>query len=108
MFGSRILLPLGFWSVQMAQQYKGVNEGDDPDNEIEQHVRFRKEHDLIAEARATQHLFAHYLNNPFSRTCQHAKMIAPYAKSKAGQGRLEAGFGDHIVANYVILMKSSI
>ena len=83
---------------------EGIDEGDDPNDEIERFVRPRKEEDLVAEASTKKHLFAHYPKNPFCRTCQRAKMLAPYVRSKGGQGRLETkAFGDHIIANHVIL-----
>ena len=83
---------------------EGIDEGDDPDDEVERFVRSRKEEDLVAEASTKEHLFAHYPKNPFCRTCQRAKMLAPYARSKGGQGRLETkAFGDHIIADHVIL-----
>ena len=83
---------------------EGIDEGDDPDDEVERFVRSRKEQDLVAEASTKEHLFAHYPKNPFCRTCQRAKMLAPYARSKGGQGRLETkAFGDHIIADHVIL-----
>ena len=82
---------------------KGVDEGDDPDDEVERFVRSRKEQDLVAEASTKEHLLAHYPKNPFCRTCQGAKMLAPYARSKGGQGRLETkAFGDRIIADHVI------
>ena len=76
----------------------GIDEGDAPHDEVERFVRSHKEQDLVAEASTKEHLFAHYPKNPFCRTCQRAKMLAPHARSKGGQGRLETkAFGDHII-----------
>ena len=58
---------------------EGLDEGDDPDDEVERFVRSRKEQDLLVDA-------------------------CPIARSKGGQGRLETkAFGDRIIVDHVIL-----
>ena len=81
----------------------GIDELVD-DDEGTEYVRSRKEEDLIAEAKTAQHQFTHFPKNPFCRTCQRARMMAPQARKKGGQARVETKkFGDHIIADHVLV-----
>ena len=82
---------------------EGVDEGVDEDAETE-YIRSRKTADLEAEARSAHHQFCHYPKNPFCKICQKARMMAPPARKKGGQKRLDTkAFGDHIVADHTVL-----
>ena len=73
---------------------EGVDEGVAPDSETE-YIRSRKASDLEQEAGSKSHQFCHYPKNPFCKICQKARMMAPPAKKKGGQKRLETkSFGD--------------
>ena len=81
----------------------GIDELVDDDAGTE-YTRSRKEADLIAEAQTAQHQFTHFPKNPFCRTCQRARMMAPQARKKGGQARVETKkFGDHIIADHVLV-----
>ena len=74
-----------------------------PDDEEVVAVRSRKSADLIVEAQSSKHQFLHFPKNPFCRTCQRARMLAPYARSKGGQARVDTTrFGDHIIADHLL------
>ena len=48
--------------------------------------------------------FAITQKNPFCKVCQKARMMAPPAKKKGGQKRLDTkSFGDHIVADHTVV-----
>ena len=66
----------------------GIDELVD-DDEGTEYVRSRKEADLIAEAKTAQHQFTHFPKNPVCKTCQRARMMAPQARKKGGQARVE-------------------
>ena len=67
-------------------------------------VRSRKSADLIVEAQSSKHHFLHFPKNPFCRTCQRARVLAPYARSKGGQARVDTTrFGDHVIADHVLI-----
>ena len=86
---------------------EGVDEGVAHDSETE-YVRSRKASDLEQEACSKSHQFCHYPKNPFCKICQKARMMAPPAKKKGGQKRLETkSFGDHIVADHTVI-KSNV
>ena len=49
----------------------------------------------------------HFPKNPFCRTCHRARMMAPQARKKGGQKRIETeAFGDHIIGDHVITKKN--
>ena len=82
---------------------EGIDEGVPTDDEAE-YIRSCKTADLEAEARSVQHQFCHYPKNPFCKVCQRARMMAPPAKKKGGQKRLDTkSFGDHIVADHTVI-----
>ena len=75
--------------------------------EDDSHDRSRKPEDLIAEAASAKHEFMHFPKNPYCRTCQRARMMAPHARRKGGQKRVEIQvFGDHIIGDHVIIKKN--
>ena len=81
-----------------------IDESGDADEEEARVVRSMKLADLTVEAASKEHQFLHFPKNPFCRVCQRARMMAPYARSKGGQARIEtSNFGDHIIADHVIL-----
>eukprot|EP00435_Cladocopium_sp_Y103_P024493 s1104_g6.t1 len=78
-----------------------------PDLESAEYARSRKPEDLMAEAASAKHQFTHFPKNPFCRTCQRARMMAPQARSKGGQKRVVTEtFGDHIIGDHVIIRKN--
>ena len=82
---------------------EGVDEGVVPDSETD-YIRSRKASDLEKEASSREHQFGHYPKNPFCKVCQKARMMAPPAKKKGGQKRLDTkSFGDHIVADHTVV-----
>ena len=86
-----------------ADDPEGVDEGVATDEESE-YVRSRKTADLENEATSSHHQFCHYPKNPFCKVCQKARMMAPPARKKGGQKRLETkSFGDHIVADHTVV-----
>ena len=86
---------------------EGVDEGVAHDSETD-YIRSRKASDLEQEACSKSHQFCHYPKNPFCKICQKARMMAPPAKKKGGQKRLETkSFGDHIVADHTVI-KSNV
>ena len=50
------------------------------DDDQQEYIRSRKAEDLRA-----QHQYTHFPKNPFCRTCQRARMMAPQARKKGGQ-----------------------
>ena len=77
------------------------------DDAQQEYIRSRKTEDLLAEAASTQHQYTHFPKNPFCRTCQRARMMAPQARKKGGQKRIETEvFGDHIIRDHVIIKKN--
>ena len=91
-------------SKPIRDEEEGIDEGVNPDDEEVVAVRSRKSADLIVEAQSSKHQFLHFPKNPFCRTCQRARMLAPYARSKGGQARVETNrFGDHIIADHVLI-----
>ena len=81
---------------------EGVDEGVVPDSETD-YIRSRKASDLEKEA-SSREQFCHYPKNPFCKVCQKARMMAPPAKKKGGQKRLDTkSFGDHIVADHTVV-----
>ena len=77
------------------------------DDAQHEYIRSRKTEDLLAEAASTQHQHTHFPKNPFCRTCQRARMMAPQARKKGGQKRIETEvFGDHIIGDHVIIKKN--
>ena len=85
------------------EEPEGVDEGVAADEESE-YVRSRKTADLEVEAKSSHHQFCHYPKNPFCKVCQKARMMAPPARKKGGQKRLETkSFGDHIVADHTVV-----
>ena len=75
-----------------------------PQGEDEAYVRSRSTIDLEQEAMSASHQFTHFPKNPFCKVCQKARMLAPQARRKGGQGRLETkDFGDRVVADHVII-----
>ena len=77
------------------------------DDAQQEYIRSRKTEDLLAEAASTQHQYTHFPKNPFCRTCQRARMMAPQARKKGGQKRIETEvFGDHIIGDHVIIKKN--
>ena len=86
-----------------AAEDDGVDEGVAQDSETE-YIRSRKASDLEHEASSKAYQFCHYPKNPFCKVCQKAHMMAPPAKKKGGQKRLETkSFGDHIVADHTVV-----
>jgi len=68
------------------------------DDAQQEYVRSRKTENLLAGAASTQHQYTHVPKNPFCRTCQRARMMAPQARKKGGQKRIETEvLGDHII-----------
>lgn len=81
----------------------GVDEGS-PDTEEDRHIRSRKTADLMEEVKTLQHQYTHFPKNPYCRTCQKARMMAPQARSRGGQARVDTRrFGDHLIADHVML-----
>ena len=77
------------------------------DDVSHEYARSKKPEDLIAEAASAKHQFTHFPKNPFCRTCQRARMMAPHARNKGGQKRIETEmFGDHIIGDHVIIKKN--
>ena len=77
------------------------------DDAQQEYIRSRKTEDLLAEASSTQHQYTHFPKNPFCRTCQRARMMAPQARKKGGQKRIETeAFGDHVIGDHVIIKKN--
>ena len=77
------------------------------DDAQQEYIRSRKTEDLLAEAASTQHQYTHFPKNPFCGTCQRARMMAPQARKKGGQKRIETEvFGDHIIGDHVIIKKN--
>ena len=100
----RKLLALPGVSKPIRDEEEGIDEGVNPDDEEVVAVRSRKSADLIVEAQSSKHQFLHFPKNPFCRTCQRARMLAPYARSKGGQARFDTTrFGDHIIADHVLI-----
>ena len=78
-----------------------------PEDDSHEYARSRKPEDLIAEATSAKHQFTHFPKNPYCRTCQRARMMAPHARRKGGQKRVETQeFGDHIIGDHVIIKKN--
>ena len=78
-----------------------------PEDDSHEYARSRKPEDLIAEAASAKHQFTHFPKNPYCRTCQRARMMAPHARRKGGQKRVETQvFGDHIIGDHVIIKKN--
>ena len=78
-----------------------------PEDDSHEYARSRKPEDLIAEAASAKHQFTHFPKNPYCRTCQRARMMAPQARRKGGQKRVETQvFGDHIIGDHVIIKKN--
>lgn len=78
---------------------EGVPEGED-----EAYVRSRSSAELEQEAMSASHQFTHFPKNPFCKTCQRARMMAPQARKRGGQGRIPTSeFGDHLVADHVVI-----
>ena len=78
-----------------------------PEDDSHEYARSKKPKDLIAEAASAKHQFTHFPKNPYCRTCQRARMMAPHARSKGGQKRVEThAFGDHIIGDHVIIKKN--
>ena len=87
----------------------GVEEIDmNPPTEDESGVHGNKtEEQLRQEAVSPHHLFTHRPKNPYCETCKIAKMMKPYATRKGGSRHVKSDkFGDHIVADHVIMKKS--
>ena len=100
----RKLLALPGVSKPIRDEEEGIDEGVNPDDEEVVAVRSRKSADLIVEAQSSKHQFLHFPKNPFCRTCQRARMLAPYARSNSGQARVDTTrFGDHIIADHVLI-----
>ena len=77
------------------------------DDVSHEYARSKKPEDLIAEAASAKHQFTHFPKNPFCRVCQRARMMAPHARNKGGQKRIETEvFGDHIIGDHVIIKKN--
>ena len=77
------------------------------DDAQQEYVRSRKIEDLLAESASAQHQYTHFPKNPFCRTCQRARMMAPQARKKGGQKRIETEvFGDHIIGDHVIIKRN--
>ena len=73
------------------------------DDAQQEYIRSRKTEDLLAEASIYT-----FPKNPFCRTCQRARMMAPQARRKGGQKRIETEvFGDHIIGDHVIIKKNA-
>ena len=78
-----------------------------PEDDSHEYARSRKPEDLIAEASSAKHQFTHFPKNPYCRTCQRARMMAPHARRRGGQKRVETQeFGDHIIGDHVIIKKN--
>ena len=99
----RKFLALTGVSKSIRDEEEGIDEGANPDDEEVVAVRSRKTADLIVEAQSSKQ-FLHFPKNPFCRTCERARMLAPYARSKGGQARVDTTrFGDHIIADHVLI-----
>ena len=78
-----------------------------PEEDSHEYARSRKPEDLLAEAASAKHQFTHFPKNPYCRTCQRALMMAPHARRKGGQKRVETQvFGDHIIGDHAIIKKN--
>ena len=88
----------------------GVDEVDiNPPTDDEQDRVYgnKTEEELRKDAIPPEHLFTHRPKNPYCETCKRAKMMKPYATRKGGSRHVKSNkFGDHIVADHVIMKKS--
>ena len=89
---------------------EGVDEIDiNPPTDDEQDRVYgnKTEEELRKDAISPEHLFTHRPKNPYCETCKRAKMMRPYATRKGGSRHVRSNkFGDHIVADHVIMKKS--
>ena len=89
---------------------EGVDEVDiNPPTDDEQDRAYgsKTEEELGKDAISPEHLFTHRPKNPYCETCKRAKMMRPYATRKGGSRHVKSNkFGDHIVADHVIMKKS--
>eukprot|EP00435_Cladocopium_sp_Y103_P036206 s1446_g9.t1 len=82
---------------------EGVDEGQSQDEEAE-YTRSGKTADLEREAKSAAHQFCHFPKNPFCKVCQKARMMAPPAKKRGGQKRLETQhFAEHLIADHIVV-----
>ena len=57
----------------------------------------------MREAQSAKHQFHHFPENPFCKVCQRAWMLAPQARKKGGESRIQTkAFGDHLIADRVV------
>eukprot|EP00435_Cladocopium_sp_Y103_P044832 s114_g12.t1 len=81
----------------------GVDEGQSADEEAE-YTRSRKTADLEKEAKSAAHQFCHFPKNPVCKVCQKARMMAPPAKKRGGQKRLDTRhFAEHLIADHTVV-----
>ena len=89
---------------------EGVDEIDinpPTDDEPDRVYGNKTEEELRKDAISPEHLFTHRPKNPYCETCKRAKMMRPYATRKGGSRHVRSNkFGDHIVADHVIMKKS--
>ena len=76
-----------------------------PPEEEEARVHGNKtEAELRAEAKSKQHVYTHRPKNPYCDVCNRSKMLKHYARKTDGSRHVVAeGFGDHIVADFVLI-----
>ncbi|CAK9015021.1 Uncharacterized protein SCF082_LOCUS12576 [Durusdinium trenchii] len=54
-------------------------------------------------AQSAKHQFHHFPKNPFCKVCQRARMLAPQARKKGGESRIQTkASGDHLIADHVV------
>ena len=67
----------------------------------------KTEEELRAEAKSKQHVYTHRPKNPYCDVCNRSKMLKHYARKTGGSRHVVAeGFGDHIVADFVLIRRS--
>ena len=96
-------LPGAISSPSDKKEDEGIDE-EVPDDEESRLVRSRKVGDLMREAQSAKHQFHHFPKNPFCKVCQRARMLAPQARKKGGESRIQTkAFGDHLIADHVVV-----
>ena len=96
-------MPGAISSPSDKKEDEGIDE-EVPDDEESRLVRSRKVGDLMREAQSAKHQYHHFPKNPFCKVCQRARMLAPQARKKGGESRIQTkAFGDHLIADHVVV-----
>ena len=83
---------------------RGVPLEGPPEKDAARVHRNKTEAELGAEAKSKQHVYTHRPKNPYCDVCNRSKMLKHYARKTDGSRRIVAeGFGDHNVADFVLI-----